>query len=222
MKTLAISTSSKYIGVAFCDGAKLLGEITSSSTKSENLVRLVDLCLHEAGFSINDAELISVINGPGSYSGIRGGMAAAKAFSASLNIPLVGVSTLDAVAYNFISQKSTIAIALDAVKDESNFALFTSDGSAIRRLSEDVAVNHDRIRELINQIEGEIVFATTIDALRESMKNNIIVAPAHMAVPYARNAAFLGEKAFHNGKAAGVNDTSPIYSHMPKLIEYNK
>src|SRR3989338_3960275 len=100
MKILGISTAGKIIDVGLIDEDKILSEFSSSQLKSEDVVVLIEQIFCEANFEIKEIDAICVAEGPGSYSGLRGGLAAANSFSQVLNIPLVGVSTLEAIAYN--------------------------------------------------------------------------------------------------------------------------
>ena len=135
MKHLGISCAVDTIGAALIDENKILAEFSTSGrdAKSENLVSIIDSVLSKADTSISKINGISVTRGPGSYSGLRGGLAVAKSFSQSLKVPLAGVSTLDAVAYNFIDNTGTVAVMLHACKDEYNTALFAINAGKINR-----------------------------------------------------------------------------------------
>jgi len=216
LKLLGISTASKVTSAGLIDGNKVVAEFTSSDIRSEDLVVLIDKIFEETGQNINDVEAIAVAQGPGSYSGLRGGLAAAKSFAQVLNIPVVGVSTLEAIAYNLVGVKGTIAVIMDAVKDEVNFAMFTSDSKQLRRITEDFAVSVTRLKEVLGRIEGELHIISNIE-LDGEYKNTIV-----RGIPSGINVAMIGAGKISSGAKSDLLKLYPEYSHTPKLKEYTK
>ena len=209
MKILGISTGTKVVSVAIVDDvetlctASLQCEFTSSNVKSEDIVVLIDRICKDISFDINDIEAVAVATGPGSYSGLRGGLAAAKSLAQVLNIPLAGVSTLEAIAYNFKNTECTIAVVLDAVKDANNFALFTSYSNKVRRLTDDMVVSKSRVEELLKQIKGKIFVTGPEDNYA-----------------YGKNVALIGLAKIKEGKTCDFLTLTPNYSHMPNVREF--
>jgi tRNA threonylcarbamoyladenosine biosynthesis protein TsaB len=90
---------------------------------------------------------VAVAVGPGSYSGLRGGLAVAKTLAQTLKVPLAGISTLEAIAYNLINVEGTMAVILDAKADEYNFALFGASRGKLKRLTGDMVLKANVIKE---------------------------------------------------------------------------
>ncbi len=118
MLTLGIDTSTRVCSVAVCDGEKILGtlDINVGLTHSEGLVPQLETLLHLARVRKEDLELIAVSRGPGSFTGLRIGMATAEALAYSLNLPLRAVDTLKVIAYNLPVAGVLLAPVLDAQK----------------------------------------------------------------------------------------------------------
>ena len=135
MKCLGISSAVSTIGAATIADKDVAVEFSASGkeAKTEKLVSVVESVLKKADLKASKIEGIAVTKGPGSYSGLRGGLAVAKSFAQILNIPIVGVSTLEAVAYNFVNYYGTVAVVLHACRDEYNVAFFSSNSSNLKR-----------------------------------------------------------------------------------------
>lgn len=119
MKILSIDTSSKICSVAVLDNKNVLKEenLNNGLTHSESLMPLIEQILIDTNLALKDINLIVCDLGPGSFTGIRIGVATTKAFRDSLNIPTVGVSSLEALAYNL--KTDTIICSLIDAKNEN-------------------------------------------------------------------------------------------------------
>ncbi|MFT4416897.1 tRNA (adenosine(37)-N6)-threonylcarbamoyltransferase complex dimerization subunit type 1 TsaB [Fredinandcohnia humi] len=102
MKVLSIDTSNYVLGIAITDGDKVVGEFITNLPKNHSVRAMpaIEQLLTECGMKPNDVEKIVVAKGPGSYTGVRIGVTIAKTLAWSLQIPLVGVSSLEVVAAN--------------------------------------------------------------------------------------------------------------------------
>lgn len=220
MKVLGISTATKYISAGLIDGNKVISQFTSASQRSEDLVILLERIFREAGLDIKDIDAISVAQGPGSYSGLRGGLAAAKSLSQVLNIPIVGVSTLEAMAYNLVNVEGTIVSVMDAVREELNLAMFTSDSKELTRITGDIVVKEKRLKGLLDDIKGEIFVVTNVEEIKKAGRNIRFADDAH-SMASGVNVACVGLKAISSGKTGDFLTLVPKYSHMPKLKEYS-
>ena len=118
MSILAIDTATQVSSVAVADEGRLLAELTMQGklTHSETLLPHIEQVLKMAAVAKEDLTGIAISNGPGSFTGLRIGLAAAKAMSYVLNIPLVGVSTLQALAYQLPVPGVRLMCLLDAQK----------------------------------------------------------------------------------------------------------
>ena len=125
MKILCIDTSSKLCGVGIFENEKLIDkiELNNGLTHSETLMPILKQILEKNSILLKDFDLIAVDIGPGSFTGIRIGVATAKAFSDSLTIPCVGIDSLEILAYQ-IKEPSIVCSAIDCKNDNCYFALY--------------------------------------------------------------------------------------------------
>lgn len=125
MKILCIDTSSKLCGVGIFENEKLIDkiELNNGLTHSETLMPILKQILEKNSLVLKDFDLIAVNIGPGSFTGIRIGVATAKAFSDSLTIPCVGIDSLEILAYQ-IKEPSIVCSAIDCKNDNCYFALY--------------------------------------------------------------------------------------------------
>ncbi|MFN7039069.1 MAG: tRNA (adenosine(37)-N6)-threonylcarbamoyltransferase complex dimerization subunit type 1 TsaB [Alphaproteobacteria bacterium] len=95
-----------------------------SSKQAESLISIIDECLKEAKLTFSELDAIAVTNGPGSFTGVRIGLSAAKGFRLVTKLPLIDVSCLEALAYNFKDSNKKIVVAMDARRDQLYFQTF--------------------------------------------------------------------------------------------------
>ncbi|MEA3492962.1 MAG: tRNA (adenosine(37)-N6)-threonylcarbamoyltransferase complex dimerization subunit type 1 TsaB [Candidatus Margulisiibacteriota bacterium] len=199
MRILGISSATKVVSIGLIDDEKVLAETTVADLRAERIIFYVK----EAGIDPKQIEGVAVASGPGSYSGLRGGLAAAKTLAQTLNIPLVGVPTLDAIAYNLIDIEGTMVVMLDAKRDEYNFALFGAHDGKIKRLTEDLVLTKEYIDKKLAEIQGKIY---VVDGSKRH--------------PYGINVARLGLEKIRAGELADPLKLVPSYSHKPNIREY--
>jgi len=177
--------------------------VSKDRSKTENLIPLMKQVMEKAGLTPKDLAGLSVVIGPGSYSGLRGSVSAAKAMAQVLRIPLFGVSTLEAIAYNYSNCDGTVLVALDSVRDEFSVALFAASQGEIKRLTEDLVVTEKRLNELKKEIIGKMIYA-----------DDLVVRGA--------NVAKIGLKLMKKGVKTNLLKINPKYSHTPHYDEVKK
>ncbi len=125
MKILAVDTSSSICSVAILEDDKLIdkNELDDGKTHSENLMPLLDELLKRNSLDINDIELIACTVGPGSFTGIRIGVATIKPIAEVLNVKLASVMSLEALARN-VEYKETIVSLIDARNNQVYAGIF--------------------------------------------------------------------------------------------------
>ncbi|HWT57540.1 MAG TPA: tRNA (adenosine(37)-N6)-threonylcarbamoyltransferase complex dimerization subunit type 1 TsaB [Rhizobium sp.] len=137
MIVLALDTAGVDCAAAVYDSGRntMLGEASDMIGKghAEHLIGIVDRALDQADMALSDIDRIAVTIGPGSFTGIRVGVAAARGFALSLNVPAVGVTTLEvmASAQHERTPGRAVLAAMDAKRDEIYLQSFSSDGSAL-------------------------------------------------------------------------------------------
>lgn len=134
MLTLAIDTATKTGGAAVIDNGRVLGEYVldiERKTHSERVIPAIDSVLNGVGIEMKELGAIAVTYGPGSFTGLRIGLATAKALALSLDIPLYKVDTLEALASQLSYTEGLICPLLNARRDEIYGAVWASDGQEI-------------------------------------------------------------------------------------------
>ena len=209
MKILGIDTSSSSLSVAVMDDDLLKGEFTLNHklTHSEQMMPLLDSLLSHLELKMSDIDLIGVSVGPGSFTGIRIGVAAANAMAMALDIPVVGISSLEAMAYTAGETAYTIVSTFDAQRDRFYFNAYRFENSELKALeAEDVLEKEDLIKKLESYdkvlLLGDAVF------INEELPLN--VKKAKRAVRYVR-ASSVCELA-HRDYLLGKTDFAvPVY-----------
>lgn len=159
MKILSIDSSAKTASVAVTQDRTLLSEcfVNAGLTHSRTLMPMVDNALRQADLKIDDIDAFCVNSGPGSFTGIRIGVAAVKGLALSSGKPCAGVSTLEATAYNFVDENAVVCAAMDARCNQVYAALFSVEDGVVTRLGDDYAVPIDELTQEIKKITDKAV-----------------------------------------------------------------
>ena len=175
MKILCIDTSSKLCSVAILEDKELIKkiELNNGLTHSESLMPNIKNVFEDARLTINDINLIVCDIGPGSFTGIRIGIATAKAFSDSLNIPTIGISSLECLAHN--AQKTGIICSIiDSKNNNCYFALYKFENGKYVVLNFPEATSIDNLIELLKtNYSSESIYFVGDGAIiyKEQIKN---------------------------------------------------
>ena len=161
MKILAVDSSAKSASVAVTENGRLISEcfVNNALTHSRTLMPMVDNALSQADMSFGDIDALCVNVGPGSFTGIRIGVAAVKGLAAADKKPCAGVSTLESIAYNFADENCIVCAAMDARCNQVYTAIFRCNGSEISRICEDKAVSIDELGEELSGYNEKIYLA---------------------------------------------------------------
>ncbi|SCX21968.1 tRNA (adenosine(37)-N6)-threonylcarbamoyltransferase complex dimerization subunit type 1 TsaB [Agrobacterium rosae] len=160
MIVLSIDTSGVDCSACLYDSADdvVLGEVTENIGKghAELLMGIIDGALQQASLALKDVERIAVTIGPGSFTGIRVGVAAARGFALSLGIEAVGITTLETLAayYHLQNPGLPVAVGLDAKRDEAYLQTFAADGSP---LSEAALLSLDEAKAVLAGFAGTVI-----------------------------------------------------------------
>ena len=143
MKLLAFETSAKAGSVALLDNETLLAESYQNTglTHSQTLLTMAEELLRSCGLTPSDVEAVAVAAGPGSFTGVRIGVAAAKGFAWGGETPLYGVSTLEAMALGLGVYDGYVLPVMDARRSQVYNAVFHCQGGSLRRCTEDRAIS---------------------------------------------------------------------------------
>ena len=158
MKILAFETSAKAASVALLDGGKLLAESYQNTglTHSQTIMVMAQDLLKSCGLSARDVEAVAVAAGPGSFTGVRIGVAAAKGFAWGAELPCYGVSTLEAMARTMGVWQGYVVPAMDARRSQVYTAVFHAEKGVITRVEEDMAISLAELGEKIKNYEENV------------------------------------------------------------------
>ena len=158
MLLLAFETSAKAASVALFDDSKLLGESYQNTglTHSQTLMVMAEDLIKQCGFTPADITHTAVAAGPGSFTGVRIGVAAAKGFAWGKELPCYGVSTLQAMALGLGVWEGTVVCAMDARRAQVYNAVFSAKSGQLARISEDRAISLAQLGEELKEVSGPV------------------------------------------------------------------
>lgn len=214
---LAIETATLASGVALATADKLVAEIIvqTKKTHSERLMPHIEQLLELGQVAKEDITAIAVSIGPGSFTGLRIGLATAKALAYVWNVPVIGVSTLAALAYACPAPNSLICPLLDAQKGNVYQAVYRWEKGMLQEVIPPRVIAHqEAINELASQPlpvimlgEGAVLFQEAIVAAADPIE----LAPPHIILPRAGSVALLGHQLLRQGIRHDVMTLEPLY-----------
>ena len=213
MKILALETSAKSVSCAVTEnGAPLASAYQCTGlTHSRTLMPMVEDMLKNAELTLDDMDLIAIANGPGSFTGLRIGIAAVKGLAWAADKPCCGVSTLQAMACSVSHMEGLIIGAMDARRDQIYNALFEAKDGSLTRLCEDRAVGLDELcRQLKDDTRRKIVLGDGGRLCRDYLMQHGILcelAPAPLLYQNAVGVALAAEQ----GEWVSAQELSPAY-----------
>lgn len=193
MRILGIETSTYSGSIAVVEENSILGEyyFNIGPVHTEKLVPSIDWLLSELGMDKSDLSGVAVSLGPGSFTSLRVGLSTAKGFCYSLGIPLIGVSSLKALAMNVPFAEYNICPVMDARKGEVFTALFSYKNGELERIMDDTVVSPEGLVDLIKDStiflgDGAILYR---DYLEDNLGTGIMFSPININFPRASNLA---------------------------------
>lgn len=221
MLTLGIDSSASAASAAVVENGKLLGEffVNTKQTHSQTLLPMVQGLLQTVGHSCNEVDVLAVSHGPGSFTGVRIGVACVKGIALPNDTPCVGVSTLEAIAYGGISVEGAVLCAvMDARCSQVYNALFQVEKGVLRRLTEDRALAIADLEKecraygekLLLLGDGAALCHKTFEAWGAKL------APESIRFQRASSVALLGEQAAHQGSTVSASSLAPVYLRLPQ------
>jgi len=215
MKILAIDTSTRYLTVALADNDKISAELNSddSMKHSSLLIPYFDKLLKKHGLELKDIDVIALSIGPGSFAGLRVGVASCKAINMALGIKIVSIPTLDVIAYNFAGEKEKILCpVIDAKKNKVYWSLYASNGEDLNRLSGYMLTEIERVAARINK--SALLFGDGAKLYEENLKKNAFIEISKKDwLPKAASVAKLGFEKAKRGKFDNPDKLVPLYLH---------
>ncbi len=220
MKILAFETSAKAVSVALWEDGKLLAESYQNTglTHSQTLMVMAEDALRQCGLTPAQVQAVAVAAGPGSFTGVRIGVAAAKGFAWGAELPLVGVSTLEAMAEHLAVYRGYVCPVMDARRSQVYNALFHAEKGVLTRITEDRAISLEELGKELAALQEPVFLvgdgsSLTDQALAEAHPHLVMPSEERMhqrAVGVAKVAARLLE----SGEAFPGAELTPNYLRL--------
>ena len=208
MRVLAVDTSTMAGGVALLEDGRVVGEsvLDVRTTHSERLMVAIDRVIGDAGWDAHRLEGLAVAVGPGSFTGLRIGLAAVKGLALALGCPVAAVPTLDAMAAALPWATLPVCPVLDARKGEVYTSLYRWDGGAMRREWDYLALAPEalaaRLTEpVIGLGDGAALIRSASITLARPMRRGPSVAVV----------GWLGEQRLRHGETVAPAALVPMY-----------
>ena len=216
---LAFETSAKAASVALFDGEKLLGESYQNTglTHSQTLMLMAEDLLKNCGAAVSDLTAVAVAAGPGSFTGVRIGVSAAKGLAWGKELPCYGVSTLEAMALGLGVQDGYILPTMDARRNQVYTALFVAENGCVSRLFEDSAIALSELKEKLPSDKPIFLVgdgsALTYNTLSETVPN-LILPPEYKMHQRAVGVGLAANKAIARGENGDAASLTPNYLRL--------
>lgn len=217
---LAFETSAKAAGVALMNGETLLGESYQNTglTHSQTLLSMAEDLLKTCGKTPNDVTAVAVAAGPGSFTGVRIGVAAAKGFAWAKELPLYGVSTLEAMARGLGVFNGLVLPTMDARRNQTYTALFRFSEGTLSRELEDMAISYEELEKLIKNYEEPIFLVGDGSVLcYNTLKSAVpclVLPPEHKMHQRAVGVALAATAQMDEGKIGDGANLTPNYLRL--------
>ena len=217
MSILAIDTSTQVSSVAVVSDGKLAAELTMQAklTHSETLLPHIEEVLGMANQKKEELEGIAVSLGPGSFTGLRIGLATAKAMAYALQLPIVGVPTLRALAWHFPVEGFQLLPMIDAQKGNVYVERYMWEHGKLLRKTEVQVLSVEEVIRRTEELPGTVVLMGDVISKRiegkQTLPMHVMLAPLHLRMPRAANVALCGLELLKEGKTGNVMDMEPVY-----------
>lgn len=220
MRILAFETSAKAGSVALWQDGKLLGESYQNTglTHSQTLLSMAEDLLKSCGITPQEVTAVAVAAGPGSFTGVRIGVAAAKGFAWGLEIPCCGVSTLEAMAENFGVYEGYVVPVMDARRSQVYNAVFQAGNGILTRVTEDRAISLEALCAELSEKNAPIYLVgdgsvLTYHTLKDRLPG-LILPPEHRMHQRAAGVAMVAERMLQNGETCDAAALTPNYLRL--------
>lgn len=225
MKFLTVDTSSVTVccGVVDTQCDRVLSECFADVplTHSQTVLPMTKAALDNAGLSMKDIDALAVCSGPGSFTGVRIGVAAVKGLGFETDAPTAAVSTLEALAYNFdgVPCNAVVCAVMDARCRQVYTASFLCENGVVSRLTPDEAMSIDDCKAALAAREMPVVFVgdgalLCYEACKDDL--NCIAAPAHLRFVRPRGIALAAASLAKEDKLIPASQLQPFYLRLPQ------
>jgi tRNA threonylcarbamoyladenosine biosynthesis protein TsaB len=214
MRILAVETATLAGSAALLEGGQVIGEsmLDVALTHSERLMAMVDRLLQDCGREVTGLEALAVSIGPGSFTGLRVGIATVKGLGLALGLPVAPVPTLDALACNLPFADAPVCSLLDARKGEVYLSLYQWNDDRMERQWDYLALSP---RAAAERLEPPVIVVgdgvTACLPFLSRLGAGCRVAPASHSVPSAAVVGWLGHGMLESGGGVAAGSLEPLY-----------
>lgn len=231
MTILAIDTSGTNCSVAIVDNERVISNfnLNTGTTHSQNLVPMIEQIQNFTKIDLKDIDAFACCIGPGSFTGIRIGIATVKGLALSLNKPVIGISSLENLAYNVPIFDGTICSIIDA-KNENVYAALYTNSLHPTLISDYISDSIYTLIEKLKDISGKIIFVgdgslVYEDKLRNILGDKIYFVPKHLNMQLATSLARAALNYAEKNQYITYNDLTPLYlkkSQAERMLDGNE
>ena len=220
MRILALESSAKAASAAVTQDGRVVCSAYQNTglTHSRTLMPMVEAMLRNADLTVAAMDAVAVAVGPGSFTGIRIGVAAAKGLAFAADKPAVADSTLEAMAWNVAWWDGLVICAMDARRSQVYNALFEARDGRLTRLTPDRAVGLDALRdELAHMGQRKIIVGDGGPLCYNDLLENQIscrLAPPHLVMQNAVSVSLAAEQAAREGRLQSAQELTPVYLRL--------
>lgn len=224
MLTLALDTATKVCSIALCRDHEVLAEYTINMgmTHSEGLLPQIEQLLERCKIDKKSIELLAVSMGPGSFTGLRIGLATAEAMAYSWQCCLHGVDTLEALAYNIPVEKIVLVPVLDAQKGNYYQAIYEWQKGELVKLAPVEVVSKDKLLERIELLAGDkqaLLLGECQKLAKLDLPENVKLAPEVLRMPKGSSIALAALKDFDAEQDKKIFGLEPYYIRRSEAEE---
>jgi tRNA threonylcarbamoyladenosine biosynthesis protein TsaB len=223
MITLAFDSTAKAASVAVSRDGKILAHETVDNglTQSELLLPMAEDMLKALQLEFDDIGLLAASVGPGSFTGVRIGVALVKGLAFGKNIPCVSVSTIEALAENLSGIDGIVVPCMDARRGQVYTAIFRSGANGIERLTEDMAISIEELSERLSAYPCEKIYLsgdgyTGTKRALEALGVKTEATPTLLINESAASVAAVAERIYAAGGALSDLEIVPTYLRVPQ------
>ncbi|MCI8308023.1 MAG: tRNA (adenosine(37)-N6)-threonylcarbamoyltransferase complex dimerization subunit type 1 TsaB [Lachnospiraceae bacterium] len=226
MKILAVDSSGNTASVAvYIDGViTALNSVNNNKTHSQTLLPMIEHAMKQSDMTVSQLDAVAAAEGPGSFTGLRIGASTVKGLSFAAGIPVIPVSTLAALAYNFAGMGGIICPVMDARRGQVYSAVYSfcgDCGDVIHEIYGPRAIALDDVLRLLCEKhpderilflgDGVLVHESRI---REVMKEKAYIALSHQRFQSAASVAMLAARLYEDGKYVDGAEFEPVYLRL--------
>ena len=221
VRILALDSTAKVCTAALCEDTKLvtMKRENAGMTHSEMLLPMIESILSDAGLTCADIDVFALSKGPGSFTGVRIGAATVKGLCFGREAACVGVSTLLALAYNFIDSDGIVVSCMDARRSQVYTAIFRVRDKEIERLSDDMAISIDELARKVCEYSSEKIYLSGDGAalVYNKLKENpslCVELDEEKAAQNAYSVAQCAYRAYLAGESVSDSELRPTYLRL--------